>query len=57
MKDNYIDIPSTVNEPVRDYAPGSDEQSSLKSKLAEMETEFYEKINCLAPVKAGVKLP
>ncbi len=42
MEDIYIDIPSAVNEPVKDYAPGSLERSSVKSKLAEMESKFYE---------------
>ena len=42
MEDICINIPSAVNEPVKDYAPGSHERASLKSKLAEMESEFYE---------------
>jgi len=42
MEDNCIEIPSAVNEPVKDYAPGSRERVSLKSKLAEMESDFYE---------------
>ena len=42
MEDIYIDIPSAVNEPVKNYSPGSDERASLKSKLASMENEFYE---------------
>ena len=42
MQDICIDSPSTVNEPIKDYAPGSDDRASLKSKLAKMESEFYE---------------
>ena len=42
MEDICIDIPCAVNEPVKDYAPGSDERASLKSKLAQMENESYE---------------
>ena len=42
MEDIYIDIPSAVNEPVIEYAPGSVERANLKSKLAEMENEYYE---------------
>ena len=37
-----IDIPSAVNETVRNYVPGSPECISLKSKLAELENESYE---------------
>ena len=37
-----IDIPTAVNETVRDYIPGSPECISLKSKLSELENEAYE---------------
>ena len=36
------DIPNAVNEPIKDYAPGSEERANLKSKLAHMDSEFYE---------------
>ena len=42
MEDICIDIPSAVNESVKNYAPGSGERTSLKSNLVEMESEFYE---------------
>ena len=42
MEDICIDITAAINEPVKDYAPGSQERSNLKSKLSEMENEFYE---------------
>ena len=32
-------LPPTVNEPVRSYAPGSPERASLQARLAAMETE------------------
>ena len=42
MEDICIDIPSAVNEPIKGYAPGSTERVSLKLKLDEMASEFYE---------------
>ena len=42
MEEITIEIPTAVNEPIRDYVPGSPESISLKSKLVEMENEFYE---------------
>lgn len=42
MEEITIDIPSAVNEPVREYTLGSPESISLKSKLAEMENESYD---------------
>ena len=42
MDDICIDIHSAINEPIKDYAPGSNERASLQSKLSEMESEFYE---------------
>ena len=42
MENTRIDIPSALNEPIKDYAPGSDERAHLKSKLAEMEQELFE---------------
>ena len=42
MEDICIDIPAAVNEPIKDYAPGSAERENLKLKLTEMESEFYE---------------
>ena len=29
-------VPKAVNEPIRDYAPGSPEKASLKAKITEM---------------------
>ena len=37
-----IDIPTAVNETVRNYVPESSECISLQSKLAELENESYE---------------
>ena len=42
MDEINIDIPSEVNETVRNYVPGSPECISLKSKLAEMENELFD---------------
>ena len=42
MDEINIDIPSAVNETVRNYVPGSLECISLKSKLAEMENESFD---------------
>ena len=42
MNEVMVDIPAVVNEPVREYTPGSPERISLKSKLTEMENESYE---------------
>ena len=42
MNTPNIDISSAVNEIVRDYAPGSPDRTTLQTKLAEMENEFYE---------------
>ena len=42
MNEIMVDIPTVVNEPVREYTPGSPERTSLKSKLTEMENESYE---------------
>ena len=42
MEEITLKIPSAVNEPIREYTPGSPESISLKSKLAEMENESYD---------------
>ena len=42
MEAIYHDIPSAVNEPIKDYSLGSSERDNLKSKLSEMESELYE---------------
>ncbi len=42
MEEITLEIPSAVNEPIRDYTPGSPESISLKSKLAEMENESFD---------------
>ena len=41
MEEITIEIPTAVNEPIRDYVPGSPERSSLKSKLVEMDSKGY----------------
>ena len=52
MEEIIIEIPAAVNEPIRDYAPGSPERSSLKSKLVEMENDLNENRNC--PFAKGI---
>jgi len=42
MLNGNIRVPTPVNEPVRDYAPGSPEKASLKKKLDEMLAEEVE---------------
>ena len=42
MENNSISILPAINEPIHDYAPGSKERISLKSKLSDMENDFYE---------------
>ncbi|MCP3916982.1 MAG: L-glutamate gamma-semialdehyde dehydrogenase [bacterium] len=42
MTHGVFRIPTPRNEPVRDYAPGSPERSSLKARLAEMAREHIE---------------
>ena len=42
MPNGIIPIPPPVNDPVRDYAPGSPETAPLKAKLAEMLAEEIE---------------
>ena len=42
MEEITLEIPSAVNEPIRDYTPGSPESISLESKLAQMENESYD---------------
>jgi 1-pyrroline-5-carboxylate dehydrogenase len=37
-----IQVPVPVNEPVRDYAPGTPERAALKGKLAEMSSQQIE---------------
>ncbi len=34
--DSIVDIPTPINEPVRDYAPGSPERASLQAALADL---------------------
>ena len=42
MPNAIVPIPAPVNEPVRDYAPGSLERASLKARLGEMLAEEIE---------------
>ena len=37
-----IQVPVPVNEPVRDYAPGTPERAALKGKLAELSSQQIE---------------
>ena len=39
MSSGVFTLPQPVNEPVRDYAPGSPERASLKSRLDAMASE------------------
>ena len=36
MSDSVVNAPTPINEPVKDYAPGSPERASLRKKLEEM---------------------
>ena len=42
MKDTPSNIPKPINEPVKNYAPGSPEKSSLKTKITEMKSTKIE---------------
>ncbi len=42
MSNGIFQVPTPVNEPVRDYAPGSAEKASVKARLAEMLGERIE---------------
>ena len=42
MSNGIFTLPAPVNEPVRDYAPGSPERASLKLRLAEMNGQRIE---------------
>ena len=42
MTDGVVSVPTPVNEPVKDYAPGSRERASLKAKLEEMSQDRIE---------------
>ena len=42
MSNGIFTLPAPVNEPVRDYAPGSPERASLKVRLAEMNGQRIE---------------
>jgi 1-pyrroline-5-carboxylate dehydrogenase len=42
MHDAIVSIPDPVNEPVKDYAPGSPERAKLKAALAAIEKEVVE---------------
>ena len=42
MSNGIFTLPAPVNEPVRDYAPGSPERASLKLRLAELNGQRIE---------------
>ena len=42
MEDILIEKQTAVNEPIKQYIPGSKERHSLQSKLKEMENDYYE---------------
>jgi len=42
MSNSIVQIPTPVNEPIKDYAPGSPEKIELKQRLAAMMTEQVE---------------
>jgi 1-pyrroline-5-carboxylate dehydrogenase len=42
MSTGIFNLPTPYNEPVRDYAPGSPERTSLKQKLSEMDGQQIE---------------
>ena len=42
MRNGIVQVPPPINEPVRDYAPGSPEKVSIKARLDEMLGETVE---------------
>src|SRR5689334_23365718 len=42
MHDAIVSVPEPVNEPVREYAPGSPERAALKAALKQLEGEVVE---------------
>ena len=42
MSTGIFSLPESYNEPVRDYAPGSPERASLKTRLAELDGQQIE---------------
>lgn len=42
MNNSFPQVPHPVNEPVRDYAPGSAERASLQQRIAELKAEVIE---------------
>ena len=42
MNNSFPQVPHPVNEPVRDYAPGSPERASLQQRIAELKAEVIE---------------
>ena len=42
MSNGIFQVPTPVNEPVRDYAPGSPEKARIKARLTEMLGERIE---------------
>ncbi|SVB87551.1 uncharacterized protein METZ01_LOCUS240405, partial [marine metagenome] len=42
MNDIIVEIPSLVNEKVKNYEPGSEDRSNLNAKLTEMENKLYD---------------
>ena len=41
MEDILIEKQTAVNEPIKQYIPGSKERHSLQSKLKDMENNYY----------------
>src|SRR5690625_7795841 len=42
MNNSFPQVPHPINEPVRDYAPGSPERASLQQRIAELKAEVIE---------------
>ena len=42
MTDTPFNIPKPVNEPIKNYSPGSPEKKSLKAKITELKSTKVE---------------
>ena len=42
MRNGIASVPKAVNEPIKDYAPGSPERASLKQMLEELKSQTVE---------------
>jgi 1-pyrroline-5-carboxylate dehydrogenase len=40
MSTGFFEVPYPINEPVKSYAPGSDEKAAIKKRLSEMENQI-----------------